>query len=132
MFLVGTAVFAVASLTSGIAASTGMLVASRFGQGLGEALAAPAALSMIALMFADSRERARALAIWGGLSGLGATAGVLLSGALTELAGWRWVFFVNLPVAAVALLVTPAWWRRGPVPAAGGWTGRARCSSPPV
>ncbi|WP_051865903.1 MFS transporter [Streptosporangium roseum] len=107
MFLVGTAVFAVASLTSGIAASTGMLVASRFGQGLGEALAAPAALSMIALMFADSRERARALAIWGGLSGLGATAGVLLSGALTELAGWRWVFFVNLPVAAVALLLTP-------------------------
>ncbi|MDP9866379.1 MULTISPECIES: MFS transporter [Streptosporangium] len=107
VFLAGTAVFALASLASGVAGSTGMLVAGRFGQGLGEALAAPAALSMIVLMFPDGRERARALAIWGGLSGLGATAGVLLSGALTELAGWRWVFFVNLPVAAVALLLAP-------------------------
>ncbi|WP_323374096.1 MFS transporter [Plantactinospora alkalitolerans] len=107
IFLLGTAVFAVASLTSGVALNTGMLIAGRFGQGVGEALAAPAALSMIVLMFTDFRERARALAIWGGLSGLGATAGVLLSGTLTEFAGWRWVFFVNLPVAAVVLLVLP-------------------------
>ncbi|WP_440068806.1 MFS transporter [Streptosporangium sp. OZ121] len=107
MFLLGTAIFALASLASGLAANTGMLVASRFGQGLGEALAAPAALSIIVLTFRDGREKARALAIWGGLSGLGATVGVLLSGALTELAGWRWIFLINLPVAAVALLLAP-------------------------
>ncbi|WP_440103351.1 MFS transporter [Streptosporangium sp. H16] len=107
MFLLGTAIFALASLASGVAANTGMLVASRFGQGLGEALAAPAALSIIVLTFRDGREKARALAIWGGLSGLGATVGVLLSGALTELAGWRWIFLINLPVAAVALLLAP-------------------------
>ncbi|MGS2645442.1 MFS transporter [Streptosporangium sp. G12] len=107
LFLLGTAIFALASLASGLAANTGMLVASRFGQGLGEALAAPAALSIIVLTFRDGREKARALAIWGGLSGLGATVGVLLSGALTELAGWRWIFLINLPVAAVALLLAP-------------------------
>jgi EmrB/QacA subfamily drug resistance transporter len=107
MFLAGTALFAVASFVCGAAQNAGMLVAGRFAQGAGEALASPAALSLIALLFLDGRERNKALGIWGGLAGVGATVGVLLSGVLTEWANWRWVFFINLPFAAVALLLVP-------------------------
>jgi EmrB/QacA subfamily drug resistance transporter len=104
VFLVGTALFAVASLTSGTAVDPGMLIASRFGQGMGEALASPAALSLIVVMF-DGKERVKALGVWGGLSGMGATVGVLLSGVLVDLSNWRLVFFINLPIAAVALVL---------------------------
>jgi MFS family permease len=84
-----------------------MLVASRFAQGLGEALAAPASLGLIALLFPDPRERMKALGIWGGIAGLGGTTGTVISGVLTDLASWRWIFFVNLPVALFALVVVP-------------------------
>jgi MFS family permease len=84
-----------------------MLVISRFIQGAGEALASPAALSLVALVFSGTRERARALGIWGGITGMGATVGVVLSGVLTTLANWRWNFFLNLPLALVALLLVP-------------------------
>jgi len=107
MFSVGTALFALASLAAGTAENGGILVASRFLQGVGEALASPAALSLIVLLFSDRKERAKALAIWGGLIGAGATVGVLLSGALIELASWRWLFYLNLPVALIALLLAP-------------------------
>jgi EmrB/QacA subfamily drug resistance transporter len=107
LFLAGVALFAVASLTCGAAANPQMLVISRFVQGAGEAMAAPAALGLVALLFPDPRERMKALGIWGGLAGLGGTTGTVISGALTDLASWRWVFFVNLPVAAFALLVVP-------------------------
>jgi EmrB/QacA subfamily drug resistance transporter len=107
LFLVGVGLFAVASLTCGAAANPQMLVISRFVQGAGEAMAAPAALGLVALLFPDPRERMKALGIWGGIAGLGGTTGTVISGALTDLASWRWVFFVNLPVAAFALLVVP-------------------------
>ena len=64
-------------------------------------------LGLIALHFADARERIKAPGIWGGLSGLAGVSGVVISGVLTELASWRWIFFVNLPVAVFALLIVP-------------------------
>src|SRR4051812_5037799 len=107
LFLIGVALFAVASATCGAAFNPGMLVASRFVQGLGEALAAPASLGLIALLFPDPHERMKALGIWGGIAGLGGTTGPVISGVLTYLPSWRGVFFVNLPVAEFALLVVP-------------------------
>jgi MFS family permease len=107
LFLIGVALFAIASATCGAAVNPGMLVASRFVQGLGEALAAPASLGLIALLFPDPHERMKALGIWGGIAGLGGTTGTVISGVLTDLASWRWIFFVNLPVAVFALLVVP-------------------------
>jgi MFS family permease len=84
-----------------------MLVISRFLQGAGEAMAAPASLGLIALLFPDPRERMKALGIWGGIAGLGGTSGTVISGLLVDFASWRWIFFVNLPVAAFALVMVP-------------------------
>src|SRR3954451_15489047 len=105
--LVGVGVFAIASATCGAATEPWMLVVSRFAQGLGEALAAPASLGLIALLFPDPHERMKALGIWGGIAGLGGTSGTVISGALVDLASWRWIFFVNLPVALFALIAVP-------------------------
>ena len=107
LFLLGVALFAAASATCGAAVDPGMLVASRFVQGRGEALAAPASMGLIALLFPDPRERMKALGLWGGIAGLGGTSGTVISGLLTDLASWRWIFFINLPVAAFALLAVP-------------------------
>src|SRR5579884_1184803 len=107
LFLVGVGLFAAASATCGAAVVPGMLVASRFVQGLGEALAAPASLGLIAVLFSDPKERMRALGVWGGIAGLGGTTGTVISGTLVDLASWRWIFLINLPVAAFALLVVP-------------------------
>jgi EmrB/QacA subfamily drug resistance transporter len=107
LFLVGVSVFALASLTCGLAVHPAMLVGSRFIQGAGEALAAPAALGLVALLFPDPKERVKALGMWGGIAGLGGTTGTVISGALTGLATWRLVFLVNLPVAAFALVMVP-------------------------
>jgi EmrB/QacA subfamily drug resistance transporter len=107
LFLLGVGLFAVASLTCGLAVNPAMLVTSRFVQGSGEALAAPAALGLVAVLFPDRKERMKALGIWGGLAGLGGTTGTVISGALTGLASWRWVFLVNLPVAVIALVAVP-------------------------
>lgn len=107
LFLLGVGVFALASAVSGAALSPAMLVAGRFAQGAGEALAAPAALGLIVLLFPDPGERTKALGIWGGLMGLGGTAGAVISGALTELADWRWIFYINVPIALFALLMVP-------------------------
>jgi EmrB/QacA subfamily drug resistance transporter len=107
LFLAGVGLFAVASATSGAAASPAMLVASRFAQGAGEALAAPAALGLLVVLFADPRERIKAVGIWGGLAGLGGTTGAVISGVLTDVASWRWIFYINVPVALFALAMVP-------------------------
>jgi EmrB/QacA subfamily drug resistance transporter len=107
LFLAGVSVFAVASAACGAAVGPAMLVSARFVQGAGEALAAPASLGLIALLFPDPRERMKALGIWGGIAGLGGTSGTVISGALTDLASWRWIFYINLPVAVFALLMVP-------------------------
>src|SRR2546427_8339246 len=107
LFLIGTTLFAVASFTSGAAQNHTMLVLSRFAQGAGEALASPAALALVVLLFTDPGERTRALGIWSGLAGLGGTFGVLISGLIVNYVSWRWIFFVNLPIAAAALALIP-------------------------
>lgn len=107
LFLIGVALFAIASATCGLAQDPAMLVVSRFVQGAGEALAAPASLGLIALLFPDPLERMKALGIWGGIAGLGGTSGTVISGVLTDLASWRWIFLINIPVAVAALLIVP-------------------------
>jgi EmrB/QacA subfamily drug resistance transporter len=107
VFLVGTALFGFASLLDGLAPSQGLLVAARALQGVGAALATPAALALVTALFPAQRERAKALSIWGALSGLGFAVGILLGGAITEVASWRWVFLINVPVAMTSLVVVP-------------------------
>src|ERR687888_1920794 len=86
MFLVGTAVFGAASLLDGLAISQGMLLGARVLQGVGAALATPAALALVAALFPVKEERAKALTVWGALSGLGFAVGILLGGAITDVA----------------------------------------------
>jgi len=107
MFVAGLALFSLSSLLCGFAWSSGSLVAFRALQGLGGALLAPAALSLLMTTFAEGRERNRALGIYGAASGSGAAAGVLLGGVLTSYLGWSWIFFLNVPVGAVAIALTP-------------------------
>src|SRR6266404_2420831 len=103
MFLTGLGIFAASSFASALAGTAGTLFAARAGQGLGAALLSPAALSIITSAFQGSH-RAKALAAWGAVGGAGAAIGVLVGGVLTEVADWRLIFYVNLPVA-VALAV---------------------------
>ena len=111
MFLIGLAVFTVSSFASAMAGTAEALFAARAGQGLGAALLSPAALAIIMSAFQGS-QRAKALAAWAAVGGAGAAIGVLVGGVLTELADWRMIFYVNLPVAAVlavaVLKVIPA------------------------
>ncbi len=109
LFLIGVAIFGISSITCGLAQNPAMLVTSRFIQGSGEALAAPAALGLVALLFPDPRERTKALGVWGGIAGLGGTLGTVISGLLTNIGAgtWRWIFLINIPVAAFALAVVP-------------------------
>ncbi|MEU0238589.1 MFS transporter [Nocardiopsis sp. NPDC006198] len=107
VFLCGVALFGAASLACGLAQEPWQLVAGRFAQGAGAAMAGPAALSLITLLFPEPGERARALGVWGGIAGLGGTMGLVVSGVLTDLTSWRWIFLINLPVAALALVLLP-------------------------
>lgn len=115
MFLTGLTVFAVASLASALAGTAETLFAARAGQGLGAAILSPAALAIIMSAF-QGTQRAKALAAWAAVGGAGAAIGVLVGGVLTELADWRMIFYVNLPIAAAlgvaALRVVPADTRR--------------------
>ena len=104
MLLAGLAVFAVSSLTAGLAGGPGLLVTARLVQGAGAALMAPAALAELTTSFGEGRDRNTALGVWGAVSGMAAAAGVFLGGVLSQGPGWRWVFFVNPPIcAAVAV-----------------------------
>jgi EmrB/QacA subfamily drug resistance transporter len=107
MFVAGLALFAASSLLSGLAWSSGSLVAFRGVQGLGGALLAPAALSLLMTTFAEGRDRNLALGIYGAASGSGAAAGVLLGGLITSYFGWSWIFFINVPVGVAAIALTP-------------------------
>jgi EmrB/QacA subfamily drug resistance transporter len=104
VLVTGLVVFAGSSLVGGLAHSESLLVAARFAQGLGAAMLSPAALSTLTTSFRSGRERHTALGAWAAVSGLGGAAGVLFGGLLTEGPGWRWVLFVNVPFAAVALV----------------------------
>jgi EmrB/QacA subfamily drug resistance transporter len=104
VFIIGTTIFAVASLTSGLAQDPATLVGSRALQGFGAALASSSALALITLMFRTPRDRAKAIGLWTGMTGLAGITGVLVGGALTSYASWRWCFLVNPPLAVLAVL----------------------------
>ena len=97
MFMIGVAMFTIASLFCGLANSIGVLIAARAVQGVGAAIVSPATLSIITTTFEEGSERNKALGIWGAIGGSGAAAGVLFGGILTKYAGWEWIFFVNVP-----------------------------------
>jgi EmrB/QacA subfamily drug resistance transporter len=104
--LVGLVVFTLASAASGLAGSAAVLIVGRGAQGLGAALLSPAALAIVTTTFHE-RDRSRALGVWAAIGGAGAAAGVLLGGLLTAGPGWQWVFFVNVPIGAVVLVLLP-------------------------
>ena len=107
LFVAGIAVFSGASLLCGLSQSEGTLLAARGLQGLGGAMVSPAALSIILTTFAEGSERNRALAVWGAIAGAGGAIGLLLGGVIVEVLSWRWVFFVNVPIGAAVLALTP-------------------------
>ncbi|MCW2522944.1 MAG: transporter [Frankiales bacterium] len=104
-FGVGIALFTLASLLGGFATSSGFLLAARAVQGVGGALAAPSALAILTTLFAEGRERTRALGYYTAVSIGGSAVGLVLGGMLTQWASWRWVLFVNVPIGAVLLVV---------------------------
>src|SRR3954447_8306050 len=105
LFLGGLAVFTLASLLCGVAASGGALIAFRALQGLGAAAMTPAALSTLMTTFPEGAERNKAIGIWGAVGGLGATAGWVIGGPLVDGPGWEWVFYLNVPIGLVLLVL---------------------------
>lgn len=107
LLLAGLTVFTAASFLAGIAQSGGFLIAMRGVQGLGAAMIAPSALSILAVTFTAGQERSSALGIFGAVGGSSASVGVIASGLLTDGPGWRWIFFINVPVG-IALVAIAA------------------------
>ncbi|HUC35797.1 MAG TPA: MFS transporter [Acidimicrobiales bacterium] len=105
IFMIGTAWFALASVLCGIAPDAGLLIATRCLQGIGGALLTPGSLAILQASF-TAEDRGRAIGAWSGLGGLAAAAGPVLGGYLVTAASWRWIFFINLPVAAFVLVVS--------------------------
>jgi EmrB/QacA subfamily drug resistance transporter len=108
IFIAGVALFTATSLLSGLASTEGSLVAFRAVQGLGGALLAPAALSILTTTFREGRDRNVALGIWAAASGSGGAAGVLLGGVLTSYLSWSWIFFINVPVGLAVIGLAPS------------------------
>ena len=98
VFMIGLAVFTAASLAGGMAQSQGMLIAARFVQGAGGALASAVILGMIVTMFPEPREQAKAIGVYGFVASAGGSIGLLAGGVLTDLINWHWIFFVNVPI----------------------------------
>ena len=107
MFMIGIALFAGASLLGGLATDQAWLIVARGLQGVGGAIASPTALSLVAINFAEGPERNRAMGVYSAMSGAGGAIGLLLGGILTSYVSWRWIFFVNVPIGAFALLLAP-------------------------
>ena len=107
LFMIGLVLFSGASLACGFAWSEASLITFRCIQGLGGALLSPAALSILVTTFAEGRERNLALGVWGGIAGSGAAAGTLLGGVLTSALGWQWIFYINVPIGAALIALSP-------------------------
>jgi MFS family permease len=108
VFMAGVLFFTAASLVCGLAWSPAALLAARVVQGIGAAIMTPTALSIISTIFTEGSERNKALGIWGALGGIGATAAWLIGGPLVDGPGWRWIFFINVPIGAAAFALSPA------------------------
>src|SRR3954467_8361457 len=107
MFMIGIALFAGASLVGGFANSEEMLIIARAAQGAGGAIAAPTALALLATTFTEPVARARAFGPFAAMAASGGALGLLIGGALTDYASWRWALFINAPIGAVVLLLAP-------------------------
>ena len=106
ILVAGTGLFAISSIACGLAQNSGTLIGARLVQGLGAAMMTPAALSILTTTFNEGTDRLKALGAWGALAGLSSGVGVLLGGVLSGGPGWRWVFFVNPPIALLILIAT--------------------------
>ena len=115
LFVIGLASFAVFSLLCAVSTSDGMLIVARLLQGAASALLAPSVFSITLVTFQEGAERNKALGILGAIAGAGAAIGVLLGGILTEYAGWEWVFWINVPIGLVTLLLVPRFVRESRV-----------------
>ena len=104
VLLLGTTLFGAASLLAGLAPSFALLVTARLLQGAGEAIALPAAMAVIVLMFPEGPRRSRALSVWAAVASCGLVLGFVVSGIITELLGWRWIFLVSVPFILVVLV----------------------------
>ncbi|MER6798491.1 MFS transporter, partial [Amycolatopsis mediterranei] len=105
VFLGGLGLFTVASLIAGLATDAGVLVAARFAQGVGGALASAVVLGMIVMMYPEPRARAKAIGVYSFTQAAGASIGLIAGGALTQALSWHWTFSVNLPIGVAALLL---------------------------
>jgi EmrB/QacA subfamily drug resistance transporter len=108
IFILGLAMFSLASLVGGFAQNQGTLIAARAIQGLGGAVLSPATLTILTTTFAEGRARSRALGIWSAVAGAGGATGALLGGILTNYLSWRWILFVNVPIGIAALVAARA------------------------
>ena len=129
MFVAGLALFASASLVCGLAGSAAVLLAARAVQGLAAAITAPAALSLITTIFAEGTERNRAVGAWTAVAAAGGAAGLVLGGLVTDTLGWRWAFFVNVPVGVLGVALSPLLLPAG-APDRDGGTGARRLDLP--
>lgn len=109
IFVIGTVLFAIASLANGLAPSPGALIFFRAIQGIGAALITPAALSVIMTSFAEGSERTKALGVWSAIAAGGAAVGLLLGGVITELLSWEWIFFINVPIGLAVIAAAYRW-----------------------
>jgi EmrB/QacA subfamily drug resistance transporter len=107
VFMTGVGAFTLSSMLCGLAWSEPVLIGARAVQGAAVAIMSPAALSLVTTIFPPGPERNKALGIWSMLGGIGATAGLLVGGAVTDALGWRWVFFINVPVGVTVLALSP-------------------------
>jgi EmrB/QacA subfamily drug resistance transporter len=111
VFMAGLVLFAGSSLVAGLASTQAEIIGARAVQGLGGALLSPAALSILTVTFAHGKERNLAMGVWGGLAGLGGSLGAIIGGTLVDSVGWSWIFFVNVPVAALVIVLAPVFVR---------------------
>jgi EmrB/QacA subfamily drug resistance transporter len=107
IFIVGTALFAVASLGAGLAGTSEVLLAARVLQGVAAAIMTPTALSILMTTFPEGAERNKALGIWGSTGAIGGTAAWLVGGPITDGLGWEWIFFINVPLAGLVAALSP-------------------------
>ena len=111
IFVVGLAIFTLSSLACGLAGSASLLIAARVVQGVGAAMMNPSTLSIITVTF-PPRQRGTAIGIWAGVSALALAIGPLVGGLITEHINWNWIFFINVPVGAIAIVAAYAVHRR--------------------
>src|SRR5918996_4756171 len=107
MFIAGSGLFLVSSLACGLATSGAILIGARVVQGVSAAVMAPTALAILMTTFEEGAERNKALGAWSAVGGTGATAALLIGGPLTDGPGWEWIFFLNIPVAALLIVLAP-------------------------